>query len=171
MSSELRVAKDTYVQFTYQITASDDEVIERIDLPMTTIFGRHNRLYERVEAAMLGAGINDEISVELPPNECAWGQVDPSLIFEDALHNVPEEYRRVGAEVQFQGENGEIKNFRVSAVGDKTITIDGNHPFAGQAVTFHVKITELRKATGKELVEGVPSGAEAIGGIPGATIH
>ena len=166
MPSDMRVAKDKYVQFTYQITAPDGEVIEQIDLPLTTIFGRHNRLYDKVEAAMIGSGVGDKVSIDLQPEECAWGAADPNLIFTDALHNVPEEYRKVGAEVQFQNDKGEMKNFRVVKVGNKTITIDGNHPFAGKVVTFHVKILEVRNATGEELVEGVASGAEGMGGIP-----
>jgi len=163
MSAKKRVAKDKVVTFTYQITDSAGDVIERVDLPMTSVFGRHNRLYDKVEAAMLGASTGDEVVVKLLPSECAWGESDPELIFTDALHNVPEEYRRVGAEVQFQGGNGEVKTFIVTNVGAKTITIDGNHPFAGKIVSFHVKITEIRDATGQELVEGISSGAESMG--------
>jgi FKBP-type peptidyl-prolyl cis-trans isomerase SlyD len=169
MSSDLRIAKDTYVQFTYQITSRSGEVIERIDLPLTTILGRHNRLYDKIEMAMIGAAKGDDVTVELAPKECAWGESDPGLIFEDAISNVPPEHRKVGAEVQFQNDKGELKTFRVTKVTDNTVTIDGNHPFAGQPVNFHVKILEVRKATGEELVEGVASGAEAIGGIPTPT--
>ncbi len=169
MSSKQPVAKDKVVTFTYQITDSGGEVVERIDLPMKCVFGRHNRLYDKVEAAMLGAKPGDEVSVKLLPSECAWGESDPNLIFTDALHNVPEEYRRVGAEVQFQSSNGEVKTFIVKNVGKKTITIDGNHPFAGKIVTFHVKINEVRDATGQELVEGISSGAESMG--LGGTLH
>ncbi|MCK5726767.1 MAG: hypothetical protein KAH22_08090 [Thiotrichaceae bacterium] len=75
--------------------------------------------------------------------------------------------------VQFQAENGDVKNFHVTAVGEKTITIDSNHPFASQTVIFHVKVTNIRKATDKELIEGTPTGAEAIGDASeaGATLH
>ncbi len=169
MSSEQVVAKDKVVTFTYQITDPAGEVVERIDLPMKCVFGRHNRLYDKVEAAMLGKKTGDEVSVKLLPSECAWGESDPDLIFTDALHNVPEEYRHVGAEVQFQNDKGEVKTFIVKDVGKKTITIDGNHPFAGKIVTFHVKITDIRDATGQELVEGVSSGAENMG--LGGTLH
>ena len=161
-ASKAQVAKDKVVTFTYQITDPHGEVVERVDLPMTTVFGRHNRLYDKVENAMLGRKAGEKIAVKLLPSECAWGEPDPDLIFTDALHNVPEEYRRLGAEVQFQSANGEVKTFIVTAIGDKTITIDGNHPFAGKIVTFHVEIKEIRDATGQELVEGISSGAEQM---------
>ncbi len=169
MSSKQRVAKDKVVSFTYQIIDPNGEVVERIDLPMNCVFGRHNRLYDKVENAMLGKVAGDEVSVKLLPSECAWGESDPELIFTDTLHNVPAEYRHVGAEVQFQNENGEVKTFIVTALGEKTITIDGNHPFAGKIVTFIVKIKDIRDATGQELVEGISSGAESMG--LGGSVH
>lgn len=174
MSSDAVVAKDKHVQFTYQITDDTGEVVERIDLPMNCIFGRHNRLYDTVEAAMLGASAGEEISTELKPTEGVWGQPDPTLIFTDSIHNVPAEYRRVGAEVQFQNDKGEVKSFTVAKIDPqtKTITIDGNHPFAGKLMTFHVKILAIRDATGQELVEGIASGAEDMGlAGQGGTFH
>ncbi len=166
------VAKDKHVQFTYQITDETGDVVERIDLPMNCIFGRHNRLYESVELAMLGASVGDEVSAQLKSAECAWGDSDPALIFTDSLYNVPAEYRYVGAEVQFQNDKNEVKSFIVSKIEGNTITIDGNHPFAGKAMTFHVKILAVRKARGEELVEGVPSGADEMGlAGQGGTLH
>jgi len=166
------VAKDKHVQFTYQITDETGDVVERIDLPMNCIFGRHNRLYDSVELAMLGASVGDEVSAELKAAECAWGESDPALIFTDSIHNVPAEYRHVGAEVQFQNDKGEVKSFTVANIAGNTITIDGNHPFAGKVMTFRVKILAVRKATGAELVEGVASGAEGMGLTgQGETLH
>jgi len=36
------------------------------------------------------------------------------------------------------------------------LTVDGNHPLAGQTVKFNVKITEIRDATANELKNGTP---------------
>lgn len=170
--TDAMVAKDKHVQFTYQITDESGEVVERIDLPMNCIFGRHNRLYDSVELAMSGARVDDAISAKLKPAECAWGESDPSLIFTDSIHNVPAEYHRVGAEVQFQNDKGEVKSFTVIKIEGSKITIDGNHPFAGKAMTFHVKILAIRDATGQELVEGIASGADEMGLTgQGGTLH
>lgn len=171
MSSDLRIVKDTYVQFSYEITTLSGEVVERSDLPLTTVFGRHNRLYDRIERAMAGTGKGDSVSVELAPKECAWGDPNPRLIFEDDMSNVPPEHRYLGAEIQFHNEKGEAKTFRVTKVTDNKITIDGNHPFAGQSIIFQVKVLEVRKATGEELVEGIKLNTEAVGEIPPGTLH
>jgi len=155
MSDSVRVAKDKVVQFTYQITDEKQDVLEPMDFPMTCVLGRHERLYDRVEAAMLGLPIGGEVSVELPLHESAWGEPDPSLIFTDNKQSVPLEYHAMGAEVEFKNENGEAKIFRVVDVDDTKVTFDGNHPFAGKVVTYHVKILDVRDATEQELAEGI----------------
>ena len=42
-------------------------------------------------------------------------------------------------------------HFRVIRVGDGEITVDGNHPLAGQDITFIVRVTDVRDATPAEL--------------------
>ena len=69
MSSGQRVTKDKVVSFAYQIIDPSGEIAD------------------------------DEVSVKLLPSECAWVEADPDLILTDTLHNIPAEYRRVGAEV------------------------------------------------------------------------
>ena len=166
----MKVARDKLVQFTYYITDDTGETVERIDLPMRCVFMRHNRLYDPVEAAMLGASMNEEVSATLLPSDTAWGESDPSLIFTDAIDNAPPEFRRIGAEVPFENADGESKTFRVSKIDDKTITLDANHPFAGKIMRFYVKIVDVRDATGQELLEGIDAGTSEIP-LPSSTMH
>ena len=160
MSSDMRVAKDKYVQFTYRITDESGGLVEHIDTPIDCVFGRHNRLYERIEAAMLGAVAGDKVSVLLGPLECEWGEPNPNLVFTDSIANIPEEYHRVGAEMEFNNRKGEVKPFIVTKIDGDMITVDGNHRLAGKSVNFAVKIIEVRDATGAELVEGLDSESE-----------
>jgi len=157
MGSTERVTKNKFVQFSYFITDENDEVLEQIDLPLSCVFRRHNRLYDKVELALEGAEVGEEISVELEPSEGAWGDKDPDLTMVEDIENVPPEYHRIGAEVQFQNDQGDFKNFQVTGISDGKITIDGNHPFAGRKVNFHVKVLDVRDATDLELTQGVSS--------------
>jgi FKBP-type peptidyl-prolyl cis-trans isomerase SlyD len=166
----MKVARDKLVQFTYYITDDTGETVERIDLPMSCVFMRHNRLYDPVEAAMLGASANEEVSATLLPTDTAWGEFDPSLTFTDSVDNAPPEFRRIGAEVPFENANGESRTFRVSKIDAKTITLDANHPFAGKVMKFFVKILSVRDATGQELVEGVDTGTSEIP-LQSSTMH
>lgn len=158
----MKVAKDKLVKFTYYIADDKGDVLERVDFPVASIFMRHNRLYDLVEEAMLGSSSGDEVSAILTPKDASWGEPDPSLIFIDTIENVPTEFHRIGAEVQFENANKEFKTFTVTKMDDKTITFDANHPFAGKTMTFFVKIVDVRDATEQELVTGVASGVESL---------
>jgi len=172
MSSQTKVSKDKLVQFTYYIQDSEGNTVEQFDLPMTTVFMRHNRLYSPVEEVMLGASVGDEVSADLLPKESPWGEIDPSLTFTDSTSNVPQEFRQLGAEVKFENDKGEHKVFTVVKIDDKTITLDANHPFAGKVMRYFVKILSIRDATEAEIAEGVASGTEALATTTNSTtIH
>ena len=47
----------------------------------------------------------------------------------------------------------------VISLDDNDITVDGNHPLAGQALTFDVEVLEVRAATEEEAHHGHIHGA------------
>ena len=61
--------------------------------------------------------------------------------------------------MQFEGgpENSEEEDFILFTVVDVTddeVTVDGNHPLAGKALTFNCTVTAVRPATAEELEHG-----------------
>lgn len=159
MASPEQVRPNKVVQFTYNITNPKGDVVEQVDLPLYMVFMRHNRLYDTVERAMLGCHEGEVVSADVSAQEGAWGEPDPSLMFTEALDNVPPPYRRVGQEAQLQNESGEVKTFTVTKVTADEVSFDSNHPFAGQTMTFHVKVLSIRDASQAELLHGIESGA------------
>lgn len=156
MSSET-VQKNKHVMFSYTIVDSErGDVLEQVEIPMGYIHGGEQRMFDEVEKAMEGSAIGDEIEVTLPP-EKTFGDPDPSLIFTDALENVPPQFHQLGAEVEFQNESGEVKSFIVTKIENGTLTIDGNNPLVGKNLTFKVVIHDIRDATEKEIQTGRPS--------------
>ncbi len=156
-----RISDRKVVVFTYAIVDDTGVVREQSDLPLSYIHGVSGRMYEKVERALEGASIGDEISVTLSPEE-GFGPHDPELTYTDAVDNVPPEYRRLGAEAMFQNDAGETITMVVTKIENGMITLDGNHPFAGQSMTFKIAIKEVRDATAEELA----SGEATLGGIP-----
>jgi FKBP-type peptidyl-prolyl cis-trans isomerase SlyD len=43
-------------------------------------------------------------------------------------------------------------------VTDETVTVDGNHPLAGEQLTFDVEVVSVRDANPEELAHGHPHG-------------
>ena len=148
------IAKNKFVSLIYTITDDTNEIVERIDLPVPLILGHNSQLIEKIETALIGKTTGDVISIELTAEE-GFGPHQPDLTFTDDLQNVPEEFQRIGAEVQFQNDQGEVKEFRVISIENGKLTVDGNHPLAGKAITYNITITEVRDATPDEMTNGV----------------
>ena len=49
---------------------------------------------------------------------------------------------------------GETKNFIVTRMDDKTLTVDGNNPLCGREVLFILEILAVRDATDEEIEAG-----------------
>jgi FKBP-type peptidyl-prolyl cis-trans isomerase SlyD len=93
--------------------------------------------------------------VTLGPAE-AFGAHDAKLTFSDDLENVPPELRQVGMEFEAQSPKGEAMLFRVTRIENGKLTVDANHPLAGQTVTFVVTVQDIRDATDDERKAGRP---------------
>ena len=147
------IKRDKFVSLTYTISDEYDEILERIDMPVNYVHGRDSQVIEKVEKALEGCAQGDEISVELSPDE-GFGEHQAELTFIDQIDNVPPEFRHIGAEVEFQNDKGESRMFRVTNIEDGKLTVDGNHPFAGKVITYHIKVAAVRDATPDEIANG-----------------
>jgi FKBP-type peptidyl-prolyl cis-trans isomerase SlyD len=148
------ISKDKVVTISYRIETEDGETVEQMDTPVSYLHGRDSGLFESVEAALDGKAIGDVVSVTLPPEE-GFGDWDPDKTFTDAIENVPPEYRKMGAVAEFTNDEGGSLKMTVTHVDAGTVTLDGNHPFAGKTITFHVKVIDARDATPDEIRNGV----------------
>lgn len=149
------VSHHKHVEFVYSIVDEHGGVVEQVDLPVGYLHGAGHGLIEKVEAALEGHTDGDEISVSVSARE-GFGPHRPELTFTDDLENVPPQFRRIGAEVEMQNDQGESKTFRVSRIEDGKLTVDGNHPFAGRDLTYRLRILTVRDATPKEIASHTP---------------
>ena len=142
------------------IHKQDGEIFEYTDLPIDYVHGMNSKLFRKVERALEGCTVGDKISVSLSPEE-GFGRPDPALTFTDDLDNVPEQLGHLGAQLEAQNPKGEQLTFVVTQISVTTLTVDANHPLAGQTVSFEVTVQNIRDATP----------AEVRSGEPGATGH
>jgi FKBP-type peptidyl-prolyl cis-trans isomerase SlyD len=148
------VERHKVVGVSYSIIDQSGVILEQSDLPLYYVHGGPNQMFPEVEAALAGCAVGDSIEVLLAP-ENAFGYHDPNLTYVDDIDNVPPQFRRVGAEVQMQNDQGETRSFFVSQIEDGKLTIDGNHPFAGKTLTYALKVLEIRDASEQEKQQGV----------------
>lgn len=150
------VQRDRVVYITYVITDDAGQVLEQYGVPVGYVHGGRSGLFDRIEAALAGRRVGEQVEVRLAAEE-AFGPHRPELTFTDDLVNVPPEHRVVGSEVEFESEHGERRVFRVTRIEGEKLTVDGNHPLAGKDLTFRVRVEEIRPATRDEIASGMPA--------------
>ena len=139
------------VEFTYRILDENNgEILEQIDLPVSYVHGSEHGLWERIEAALENRRAGDTVEVLVHPED-AFGEQDPSLLLTQNATEVPEQFRHVGAEAEFQNERGSTRTFRVTRIDGDQLTLDGNHPMAGKTLRFFLNILAVRDATEDEI--------------------
>ena len=92
-----------------------------------------------LEKAVLGKEPGDKFTVSIPAEE-AYGPADPDLQFTIERSQLPAHIPAVaGTWLQLSNEQGQM-DVVISKVDDKTITLDANHPLAGQDLIFDIEI-------------------------------
>jgi FKBP-type peptidyl-prolyl cis-trans isomerase SlyD len=151
------VAKNKVVSLIYVVRNEKGEIFEYRDLPVSYVHGSGTDLFPKIEQALEGRAVGDRVAVQLTPAD-AFGDRDPKLTFTDDIENAPPELRRVGAEFEAQNAKGESILLTVTRIEGDRITVDANHPLAGQNISFEVTVQDIRDATPEEIRNGRPAG-------------
>lgn len=106
--------------------------------PLTFLVGSE-QVIKGFDEAVRGMAIGETTNVRIPAEE-AYGNVDPELIFTIPIDQAPEDVA-VGDEVLI----GEITPGVVTEVTATMVTIDTNHRFAGQALTFEIEVISISR--------------------------
>ena len=93
--------------------------------------------------AVDGMTVGDSKNVRIEPGD-AYGERHEQLIQEVPRTALPPEMEpEVGMALQSQAPDGQVMNLMVTAVTEATITVDANHPLAGQALTFEIELVSI----------------------------
>ena len=145
-----KVENDIVVGINYRLTVSDGTEVDTTDgrEPLEYLHG-HENIVSGLEKALEGCQVGDSLDVEFGPEE-AYGVRDPQREIEITRGQLgfdPE----VGTIVQAQLPDGREQHLMIAKVDGETVTLDGNHPLAGETLRFEVSVASLREATADEL--------------------
>ncbi len=94
--------------------------------------------------------------IELSAAE-AYGYYDTTKVLEVARESlVGSPKLKVGESILFAREGKKAEKFRVTELSNDRITLDANHPLAGQDLIFEIEALEVREATPEEVQESLP---------------
>jgi len=149
-----------FVELNYRvIDVKTGAVLRTVEYPLGYVHGANDVLSDEVQEQLKGKKVGDTIEIPIDVDK-VYGPRDESLVFTDHIDNVPEEYREVGLTITMENEKGEAKNFIVTRVDDKTVTVDGNNPLSGREVMFTIEVLTVRDATDEEIECGGTVGAD-----------
>ncbi len=85
----------------------------------------------------------EETTVTIPPEE-AYGQRQDQAVIEVAREQLPDEIKpEVGMQLEVLSAGGGSFPARITEMNDRTITLDANHPLAGEQLTFEIELVEV----------------------------
>ena len=141
-----------FIHYTLKNEAGDTLDSSVGQEPLAFLCGAHN-IVEGLESALLGKSVGDKLSVVVKPEQ-GYGEIREDLVQKVERENF-QGIDQIELGMQFMAETpwGQ-QPVTVIKIEDDGITLDGNHPLAGQTLTFDVEVTEVRKATDDELSHG-----------------
>ena len=95
------------------------------------------------DKAVEGMAVGDNKSVRLEPDE-AYGPRHDQLVQEVDRSMLPDDLDpKEGMALQSSSPDGQVMQFMVTDVSEQSITVDANHPLAGQALSFDIELVEI----------------------------
>jgi FKBP-type peptidyl-prolyl cis-trans isomerase SlyD len=152
----LVVADDMVVRLDYTLTLSNGEIYDSSadSGPLEYLQG-HGQLIAGLEEALYDMAVGDEKDVVVTP-DVGYGEYDP-----DAVQSIPRDIFPPEMELEpgmpidlFDEDADEELEATIEEVDDETVTVNFNHPLAGETLSFHVRIEGIRPATPEELEHG-----------------
>ncbi|WP_454831268.1 FKBP-type peptidyl-prolyl cis-trans isomerase [Pseudoxanthomonas wuyuanensis] len=150
----MEIADHRVATIHYTLTDDAGQVVDRSapDAPLSYLHGAGN-IVPGLEQALTGRKAGDAFSADIPP-ETGYGprhdglvQTLPISAFQSAGTVQP------GMRFEARTEHGPLL-FTVTQVEEEKVTVDGNHPLAGQTLHFAVEVADVRESTAQEQQQG-----------------
>ena len=148
----MKIEKDTAVTLRFKVSDAQGKLIEENKEPMVYLHGGYGNTLPKIEEALQGQEPGYQAVLALSPED-AFGLRD-----EDLMRTIPRSQFppgvKVGGQLEGQGSDGRKQIFNVAKIKGDTVILDGNHPLAGKALRFTVKVTDVRAASAEEIAHG-----------------
>jgi len=151
----------------YTVKNSKGEVVDsnKGQAPLEFIAGK-GQIIPGLEKEVENMEIGEEKTITIPAEE-AYGEYNPEMLQELPRDQFQGIELQKGMTLYGQTPDGQTIAVTVKDFDDKNVTIDYNHPLAGEDLTFDVKVVTKREATLDELATGQVGGGHCGSGSCG----
>lgn len=149
------IKKDMVVSIKYRLTNNSGEVLDEADSadPFSYLHG-HHQVIPGMEMGLEGLKKGDKTKLTISPEE-GYGEINEQLKLTLKRDVFPKDFPlEAGSQFQADLGNGRSSVFTVVEVKQTEVSVDGNHPLAGETLNFDIEVLEVRKATKEELEHG-----------------
>lgn len=145
------------ISFHYRLTDKSGKELDvsKKDHPLIFLSGA-GQIIPGLEIILLEMEKTQKKTVTVPAKE-AYGEYNDKLIYKVKKEKLPKPDLAIGDMFEVGGGD-EYMPVSVTAIEGDDITLNGNHPLAGQDLTFAVEIVDKRPATADEVTHGHPHG-------------
>ena len=140
--STIKDGSTVKVHYTGQLKDGSvfDSSIQRDPLEFTMGKGQ---LIPGFEKAIEGLAVGESTTANIPAAE-AYGDPNPEMIVEVEKAQLPADMEpEVGLQLQLNQPDGQAIPVQITAVNEDKVTLDANHPLAGQDLTFQIEVVEI----------------------------
>lgn len=138
------IENNSQVKVHYTGTLADGKVFDTNegDAPLEVTLGE-GKLIKGFEQNLMGMKVNEEKTFTLQPEE-AYGQNNPELVQRVPRNKFPQNITpQTGHILTLRTPDGHTVQAQVKEVANDAVTLDLNHPLAGKALTFKIKVVEI----------------------------
>ncbi|HMB41846.1 MAG TPA: peptidylprolyl isomerase [Balneolaceae bacterium] len=138
-----KVKEGDTVKVNYTGTLKNGEVFDSSEgkEPLEFTLGE-GQLIPGFEKAVIGMAVGDSAKIDIPSDE-AYGEEREDLIINVPKDQLPDDVTpQVGMQLQVNQGNGQPIPVRIKEVGETELTLDANHPLAGQDLSFEIELVE-----------------------------
>ncbi|WP_445680398.1 FKBP-type peptidyl-prolyl cis-trans isomerase [Radicibacter daui] len=95
------------------------------------------------DAAVTGMAVGEKKTVTIPADE-AYGEHNEAMVQVVPRDQLPDDMPvEEGMQVQAETEDGQLMVLTIIEFDDETVTMDANHPLAGEDLTFALEIVSI----------------------------
>ncbi len=148
------ITKDFVVSLGYVLKNAQGEELDRADAtsPLSYLHG-YKQIIPGLETELEGLSVGDKKDVVIQP-ENAYGDVNPELRLKLSRSQFPPDME-IKPGQQFEANSGDKHQvFTVIEIEGEDVKVDGNHPLAGQVLSFSIEVLNVREATEEEKTHG-----------------
>ena len=153
----MKIDKDTAVTLQFKVTDLQGKLIEDGKEPSVYLHGGYGNTLPKIEEVLSGQEPGYQVTLDLQPQD-AFGVRDESLLRTLPKKQFPPGVK-VGGQLEGRGEDGQMTIFNVMKIKGDTVLLDGNHPLAGKALRFAIKVLDVRQASEEEIAHQHVHGA------------